>query len=113
MVLKKTKGRRVQLTSRLSVSTSLCLNISTPLRLYASTSLRLYVSTVNEPVVASRDGATPSEGEKDMAEFDARFVFGVDKVIVNTEVVALSRGCMAVKRGKIRIGCSGLNYKHW
>ena len=76
MVLKKTKGRRVQLTSRLSVSTT----------------LRLYVSTVNDPVVASLDGATPSEGEKDMAEFDARFVFGVDKVIGNIEVVAPSRG---------------------
>jgi osmotically-inducible protein OsmY len=42
--------------------------------------------------VVSLDGATPSEGEKDMAEFDAWFVFGVDKVINNIEVVAPSRG---------------------
>src|SRR5262245_8486410 len=41
--------------------------------------------------VVTLDGATPSEGEKDMAEFDAWFVFGVDKVINNIEVVAPSR----------------------
>jgi len=28
-----------------------------------------------------------SEGEKDMAEFDAWFIFGVDKVINNLQVI--------------------------
>ncbi|MGH9753934.1 MAG: BON domain-containing protein [Blastocatellia bacterium] len=37
--------------------------------------------------VVTLEGAVRSEGEKDMAEFDAWFVFGVDKVINNLQVV--------------------------
>jgi len=37
--------------------------------------------------VVTLDGAVRSEGEKDMAEFDAWFVFGVDRVINNLQVV--------------------------
>jgi osmotically-inducible protein OsmY len=37
--------------------------------------------------VVTLDGATRSEGEKDMVESDAWFVFGVDKVINNLQVV--------------------------
>ena len=37
--------------------------------------------------VVTLEGAVWSEGEKDMAEFDAWFVFGVDKVINNLQVV--------------------------
>jgi osmotically-inducible protein OsmY len=37
--------------------------------------------------VVTLEGAVWSEGEKDMAEFDAWFVFGVDKVINNIQVV--------------------------
>jgi osmotically-inducible protein OsmY len=36
--------------------------------------------------VVTLDGAAPSEGEKDMAEFDAWSVFGVDGVINNLQV---------------------------
>ncbi|HEY6403463.1 MAG TPA: BON domain-containing protein, partial [Blastocatellia bacterium] len=37
--------------------------------------------------IVTLDGAVDSEGEKNMAEFDAWFVFGVDKVINNIQVV--------------------------
>ncbi len=37
--------------------------------------------------VVTLEGAVRSEGEKDMAEFDAWFVFGVDRVINNLQVV--------------------------
>jgi osmotically-inducible protein OsmY len=37
--------------------------------------------------VVTLEGAVRSEGEKDMAEFDAWFIFGVDKVINNLQVV--------------------------
>ena len=37
--------------------------------------------------VVTLEGAVRSEGEKDMAEFDAWFVFGVDKVVNNLQVV--------------------------
>ncbi|MBO0860528.1 MAG: BON domain-containing protein [Chloracidobacterium sp.] len=37
--------------------------------------------------VVTLEGVVSSEGEKDMAEFDAWFVFGVDKVINNIQVV--------------------------
>jgi osmotically-inducible protein OsmY len=37
--------------------------------------------------VVTLEGAVKSEGEKDMAEFDAWFVFGVDRVINNLQVV--------------------------
>ncbi|HEX5084031.1 MAG TPA: BON domain-containing protein, partial [Blastocatellia bacterium] len=37
--------------------------------------------------VVTLDGAVRSEGEKGMAEFDAWFVFGVDKVINKIQVV--------------------------
>lgn len=37
--------------------------------------------------IVTLEGAVRSEGEKDMAEFDAWFVFGVDKVINNIQVV--------------------------
>jgi osmotically-inducible protein OsmY len=37
--------------------------------------------------IVTLDGAVNSEGEKNMAEFDAWFVFGVDRVINNIQVV--------------------------
>jgi osmotically-inducible protein OsmY len=37
--------------------------------------------------IVTLEGAVRSEGEKDMAEFDAWFAFGVDKVINNIQVV--------------------------
>jgi osmotically-inducible protein OsmY len=47
--------------------------------------VEILVSTRNR--IVTLDGAVDSEGEKDMAEFDAWFVFGVDKVINNIQVV--------------------------
>ncbi len=38
--------------------------------------------------VVTLEGVVSSEGEKDMAEFDTWFVFGVDKVINKLEIVA-------------------------
>jgi osmotically-inducible protein OsmY len=47
--------------------------------------VQILVATRNR--VVTLDGAVRSEGEKDMAEFDAWFVFGVDRVINNLQVV--------------------------
>jgi osmotically-inducible protein OsmY len=47
--------------------------------------VQVLVSTLDR--VVTLEGAVRSEGEKDMAEFDAWFVFGVDRVINNLQVV--------------------------
>lgn len=47
--------------------------------------VQVLVATRNR--IVTLEGAVRSEGEKDMAEFDAWFVFGVDKVINNLQVV--------------------------
>jgi osmotically-inducible protein OsmY len=47
--------------------------------------VQILVATRNR--VVTLQGAVRSEGEKDMAEFDAWFVFGVDRVINNLQVV--------------------------
>jgi osmotically-inducible protein OsmY len=47
--------------------------------------VQILVTTRNR--IVTLEGAVSSEGEKDMAEFDAWFVFGVDKVINNIQVV--------------------------
>jgi osmotically-inducible protein OsmY len=47
--------------------------------------VQILVATRNR--VVTLEGVARSEGEKDMAEFDAWFVFGVDKVINNIQVV--------------------------
>jgi osmotically-inducible protein OsmY len=47
--------------------------------------VQILVSTRNR--VVTLEGVMRSEGEKDMAEFDAWFAFGVDKVINNLQVV--------------------------
>src|SRR5262249_14576163 len=47
--------------------------------------VQVHVSTRHR--VVTLDGAVWSEGEKDIAEFDAWFIFGVDKVINNLQVV--------------------------
>lgn len=46
--------------------------------------VKILVTTRNR--VVTLDGVVPAEAEKKMAEFDAWFVFGVDKVISNLEV---------------------------
>ena len=47
--------------------------------------VEILVTTRNR--IVTLDGAVESEGEKNMTEFDAWFVFGVDKVINNIQVV--------------------------
>jgi osmotically-inducible protein OsmY len=47
--------------------------------------VQILVTTRNR--IVTLEGAVESEGEKDMAEFDAWFVFGVDKVINKIQVV--------------------------
>jgi osmotically-inducible protein OsmY len=47
--------------------------------------VQILVATRNR--VVTLEGAVRSDGEKDMAEFDAWFIFGVDKVINNLQVV--------------------------
>ena len=50
--------------------------------------VQILVATRNR--VVTLEGVVTGEGEKDMAEFDAWFVFGVDKVINKLEVESLS-----------------------